>query len=392
MASDELYIGREQTLVKHYILEHYLERFARIIGSKWNSITYVDCFSGPWKAQSESFQDSSFAIALKELLEAKRQLTATGIRQSKPDLSIGCFFLEKDRNAYRDLETYAQSVSDAQVVTKNKALEEAIPDILAFVKSRGDTFTFIFIDPTGWTGFSLGLIRPLLKLNNCEVMINFMTSHIIRFVEHGDPANQAGFNELFGPVDFRSRIAGKFGQDREDELVNCYRDAVAAAGNFRFACPAIVLHPQIDRTHFHLIYASRNPKGLEVFKDAERKAMQVMEEARANAQANSRLTQTGQMELFTATESHSPAYYVHLRSRYLGAAHQWLQNEIQASQVVDFDRAWMHVMSIPLVWSSDLTDWIIERKKSGYLFVEGLAKAERVPKLGKGHRLVFAPK
>lgn len=65
MSNGELYTGREQTLVKHFILQKYLERFAYIVGSHWDTLTYVDCFSGPWNARSEKFEDSSFAIALK---------------------------------------------------------------------------------------------------------------------------------------------------------------------------------------------------------------------------------------------------------------------------------------------------------------------------------------
>lgn len=70
MSEGDLYAGREQTLVKHYILEHYLERFAHIVGSAWDAITYVDCFSGPWNARSERLEDSSFALALRQLKAA----------------------------------------------------------------------------------------------------------------------------------------------------------------------------------------------------------------------------------------------------------------------------------------------------------------------------------
>jgi len=52
MREDELYERREQTQVKHYILRHYLERFAYIVGSWSNSLTYVDGFAGPWNVQS----------------------------------------------------------------------------------------------------------------------------------------------------------------------------------------------------------------------------------------------------------------------------------------------------------------------------------------------------
>ncbi|GEM_PF-3928594 len=49
MSEDDLYVGREQTLVKHTILRAYLRRFAIIVGSWADSITYVHCFSGPWR-------------------------------------------------------------------------------------------------------------------------------------------------------------------------------------------------------------------------------------------------------------------------------------------------------------------------------------------------------
>jgi hypothetical protein len=63
MSEGELYAGREQTQVKHFVLQKYLERFAHIIGFRWRAITYVDCFSGPWNVGSDELEDSSFAIA-----------------------------------------------------------------------------------------------------------------------------------------------------------------------------------------------------------------------------------------------------------------------------------------------------------------------------------------
>jgi hypothetical protein len=56
LSNDDLYIGREQTLVKHIILKHYLERFAIIVGWHWDTLTYVDCFSGPWNVQSDDLK------------------------------------------------------------------------------------------------------------------------------------------------------------------------------------------------------------------------------------------------------------------------------------------------------------------------------------------------
>ena len=87
---EELYVGREQTLVKHFIFGNYLQRFAHIVGFKWSSITYVDGFSGPWNARSTDYKDSSFSIALEELRKARQTHLSRG-----KDLKIRCYFIEK---------------------------------------------------------------------------------------------------------------------------------------------------------------------------------------------------------------------------------------------------------------------------------------------------------
>src|SRR5579864_4044295 len=102
MSEQGLYSGREQTLVKHFILRKYLERFAHIVGTFADSITYVDCFSGPWNVRSDDLKDSSFAIALEELRKARTTLAGKG-----RTLKIRCMFLEKQSTAYARLQEFA---------------------------------------------------------------------------------------------------------------------------------------------------------------------------------------------------------------------------------------------------------------------------------------------
>jgi len=49
MKSVGYYRGREQTYLKHFFLERYLERVAYVIGYSQPQFVYVDGFSGPWK-------------------------------------------------------------------------------------------------------------------------------------------------------------------------------------------------------------------------------------------------------------------------------------------------------------------------------------------------------
>jgi three-Cys-motif partner protein len=385
VSSDDLYAGREQTLVKHFILQKYLERFAHIVGSRWDVLTYVDCFSGPWNARSEKFEDSSFAIALGELRKARDTHAQRG-----RTIGLRCFFLEKSRTAHAKLKEFADNIADAEIKTRNAALEESIPAIVDFVRSGGaKAFPFIFIDPTGWTGFAMNNIAPLLQLNPGEVLINFMTGHIRRFLDSPQEETQASFKQLFGSAEFRSKVQGLAHQDREDAAVKEYVRNVKLTGNFSHTCTAIVLHPEIDRTHFNLIYATRNATGIEVFKEAEKKAMEVQEKARAEAHRRRRETRTGQLDLLGSQELHDPSHYNSLRDRYLNKSRSVVLEALQARRRLPYDDVWALALSEPMTWESDLKGWIEEWEQEGRLEIEGMQPRQRVPHRNEGNCLIW---
>lgn len=385
MADRDLYAGREQTLVKHLILGKYLQRFAHIIGSHWNSITYVDCFSGPWNVRSDDFKDSSFSIAIEELRKARETYRLKG-----KTIELRCFFLEKDPAAYARLKKFAEQIHDVKVETENAELESSIDAITSFVRQGGsDTFPFIFIDPTGWTGFAMDVIAPLLKLEPGEVLINFMTGHVERFIDSPQKQTEASFIRLFGSTNFKSRIVGMAKQDREDAIITEYCKSVRLTGQFQYVSPAIVLHPDKDRTHFHLIYATRHERGIEVFKEAEKKAMTEMGHVRAEAQKKRREQVSGMGELFPAEVLHDRAYYESLRTRYLAMAQKAILRRLRAKQRLHYDTAWAIALAHPLIWESDLKDWIRAWVKEGALKIEGLSGRHRVPQRGEGNILIW---
>ena len=155
MKPPEYYRGREQTYLKHFFLERYLERVAYNIGSFYNDFVYVDGFSGPWKSGDEALDDTSFMIAIQKLRQVREGLAKVG-RTPK----IRCLFIEKDPGAYRALQAAVRDVTDIQIETLKGEFEQSIPQVLKFV---GNAFSLVFIDPTGWTGFGLKQITPILQ-------------------------------------------------------------------------------------------------------------------------------------------------------------------------------------------------------------------------------------
>lgn len=382
MIDPSLYEGREQTLIKHFLFGKYLERFAIIVGSWADAITYVDGFSGPWNTRSDKLEDSSFAIALAELRKARDVLK----RLKNKDLKLRCFFIEKDPNAYRKLEEFAKLQTDVEIRTRNSELEEAVPEVVDFVRKGGKAnFPFVFIDPKGWTGFALKTIKPILELQPCEVLINFQTGFIKRFVELETVQDE--FDALFGDTKFRDKIKGLKKAEREQAMLAEYMRNLRGAGDFEFVCAAAVPRPESDRTHFHLIYATRDPKGVEVFKEAEFKSLPVMLQAQAEAKKAKRVAKSGQLEMFPSQDMHQPLYLEGLRERQLALAETAVQSAIRTQDRLAYDAAWVLALSHPLVWERDLKGWIQEWSQH-WLKVEGLVDKERVPKRGKGHVLV----
>ncbi len=147
------YFGREQTKAKHFILKRYLQALAFKV-LRFYDITYVDGFSGPWETKTEDFIDSSFMIAIRVLKDAQEKIqTQTGRRPK-----IRCFFSENNRQAYAKLTSaitpFHRTEEDFEIKTYCGEFESAVSEIQKFIDR---SFPLIFIDPTGWTGYSLSV-------------------------------------------------------------------------------------------------------------------------------------------------------------------------------------------------------------------------------------------
>jgi hypothetical protein len=150
------------------------------------------------------------------------------------------------------------------------------------------------------------------------------------------------------------------------------------------------LHPVKEDTHFHLVYFTRNPKGVEVFKRADKKAMEAMEEARAQAQQRARIKGSGNLELFAASKvKKTSGHYDSLRERYTSIAQSLVKERLEKDKRVRYDKAWEIAMRLPMVWESDLKDWIDVWKMAGLLAIEGLRGRARKPQRDEGHMLLW---
>lgn len=112
MEIPENYKGREQSLIKHRLLQTYLERLFMIIGQHESRILYVDCFAGPWMTDSENLEDTSIAISLNILKRCHESLNQLG-----KNVQFKALFIEKDMGSYNKLKSFLdEETTDAVCV------------------------------------------------------------------------------------------------------------------------------------------------------------------------------------------------------------------------------------------------------------------------------------
>lgn len=260
------YDGREQALVKHRLLEDYLEKLFLIIGMGSKNgggsieLCYVDCFAGPWGDPSEDMQSTSIAISLKTLDTCRQKLASMGVY-----VKIRALYVEAKPSSFRRLQAYLTTGTPRRI--KSHCLQgdfvELRDHILEWVGP--DAFTFFFIDPMGYTPIAVPILAPLVRRPKSEFLINLMYEH----------ANRAMSIEGMRPtmatvVGEDLDVEGLKPQEREHAFVHAYRKNLklcvpASMSRPARAAHARVLNPERDRTKYHMVYLTSHPKGVVEF-------------------------------------------------------------------------------------------------------------------------------
>ena len=292
-----IYVDREQTRAKHFILERYLQALAFKVLRSWD-ITYVDGFSGPWEFRTDDFSDTSFMIAIHVLKEAQRKIEEqTGVRRK-----IKCFFSEKDAVAYQRMAAavapFNRPNERFEIKTFQGEFVDAVDEIKVFV---GQSFPLIFIDPTGWTGYPFTKIAPLFAARKCEVIINFMYGFISRFISHPDEKITASLDPILGGPGWKERLDPQMKPGQAVERL--FRETLKAAGKFDHVVSTRIDKNTQERPHFILAYGTKDRSGLKAFRETEYEALREHARNRSAAMTRKRESKSGTAELFADHEA-----------------------------------------------------------------------------------------
>lgn len=362
------YTGREQAFVKHTFLDKYLPS---LIGkvcapkSRYREFVYVDGFAGPWKSNAgESFEDTSFGLALKHMTEQRRFYLAKG-----HDVQMRAFLVEKDANSFVQLQSATKKFADIDVVPLNGLMEDHAASIASSIGSTA--FSFTLIDPKGFP--QIGKLSPLLERRHAEALVNFMFDFANRFAATDlIPALESWLSAL-GSNDWKREVVGLSGVDRERKLEKLASGALQFVGQYDFA-PSItvdkVLH---DRALYKLIFLSRQREGLAVFRDCEFKALEAQAEARSATKAKRRSEDSAVGDFFAdgsdAIPNDRSSQLIRLNQK---LASEQLEQRLSASgTVLIWEALWPDILAEFSVTRSWLGRQVNAYRKSGQLTAPG---------------------
>lgn len=347
------YRGREQAYVKHYLLEKYLTPLAYKVSSKWGSFVYIEGFSGPWQTTHPDYADSSFGVAVDTLRQVRKGLKEKWRR----DLPIHIILVEQDKQAFAALQKFA-SESSKPGFTVHPICGEFVPSISEInrvtCKHAKNPFRFVFLDPKGWADIPMKALQPFLQDRSCEVLINLMTRHIIRFLDQPDRADS--YKNLFGRSDVVEKLRKTPNDERTDQAVREYCRSLQHLCDFGYVSSAVILDPAQQTVRYFLVYGTNHPRGIEVFKEAETTAAKIQDSIRHETQVR----KTGQPELQLGNVSSESRLSHDLRRRYLVRARAKVIEILRrsGSRALSYSELFCEAMAFPLVNPRDLESWI----------------------------------
>ncbi len=363
MDTTDLYDGRRQTEAKHFILEQYLYTLAFKVLSHPNSksLTFIDGFSGPWKARdADNFSDTSFGIALTVLKEV-----ADHYREVGTPKKIHCVFNEKDRRAFTQLEAAVTPHNDPEggftVSVINSPFVDAVPEIVAQVIPG--SFVYTFIDPKGWTGYPYNEIKPILAIPRSEVLINFMYDHINRFRDHEDPKIIVSLAPIMGGPNWRERLDPDE-PDRAIATMQLARQVLKDSSGYTYALSTMIMKEIKDRPHFALMIGTNKPDGVKTFREVERRALKMYEGKRQKAKEVNKPQLA--MPLFEGQDLPDPfdSYIDEVRQ----SAKDALKRQLQArNKDISFKVLWIAVCETLPLTLPDVKDLCVLLAKEGFI-------------------------
>ena len=245
-----------------------MKEWLPILASSHALLRYIDGFAGPGEYQGGEL--GSPIISLRTVKEHNQYA-----KLSEKGRTLDFLFVEKDPVYYRYLK---QSIKERgpwpnnfNIRVKNDKFENMMSNLLhqAECSDLGLPPTLLFVDPFGPAGFPMDLFKRLALFNRVDVLINL---NILEFVQWilPDPIKHKTADKLYGGPRWMPALK-LAGRARTKYLVDEYEKALQEVG---WRGTSFEMVNRQNQTVYHLVFGTRNHKGLEAIKRAMRNASQ----------------------------------------------------------------------------------------------------------------------
>lgn len=246
------------TEAKHVILRKYLDAWLPILTKYQGRVIIIDGFAGP--GQYSNGEDGSPIIALKAVINHKIPIKS----------EIRFLFIEKEKDRCEFLKNKIGQIKlpdNIKFECVNDEFAKVIDSILDGMDKNNHNLapTFTFIDPFGFSGVPLNIIKRIMKNKRCEVLISFMYEDIVRFL--GLPQNQKNGTELFASDEWKNIIKEKDSELKEKQLHQLYQKQLENLADIKFV-RSFKMRNKFDKCDYFLFFGTNNQLGLTKMKEA----------------------------------------------------------------------------------------------------------------------------
>lgn len=124
--------------------------------------------------------------------------------------------------------------------------------------------TFAFLDPFGFKGLPMRLIKRILTYPSCEVLITFMEGFVNRF---NDELREDALDELYETKEWRKCREVSEPELRKNCWIWLYEKQLREFAGAEYV-RSFEMEAKTGQTLYYLVFATNHPKGMEVMKEA----------------------------------------------------------------------------------------------------------------------------
>jgi three-Cys-motif partner protein len=250
----------EQSEVKTEIVRKYFWIWAKIIANQvkkygGTEIRYVDLFAGRGR-----YKDGTPSTPI---LILERAISDPIISQF-----LAAKFNDEDSKKAQSLQNEIEKLPGINLLKHKPVVRNFIVDnTLAPRFKRWNIPTLFFLDPWGYKGISLELIKAVLRPWGCDCIFFFNYNRINQHLSNPKFVNN--MNEFFGKERaerLRAVLPGKKPEERQSLIITEMKAALAELGG-KYNIEYYFKDESGKKTSHFLIFASKNPLGYDKMKE-----------------------------------------------------------------------------------------------------------------------------